>query len=359
MKYYLRLRKIFAFLVLVLLPIVGYSANEMGEPLLQNYDPTDYGSHGQIWSIIQDKRGVMYFGTTNGITEFDGTNWRHLEISNHSTIRSLAMDPEGRIYFGAVSDLGMLGCDNKGSLNYHSLKVKIPEKHRNFADVWRTLITSHGIYFVLQDKIFRWHQGGFEIVFDDPTLFLWSCRLDDTVYVFSRNLDRNYGEVLVLINGKIRPLPHCRISLSEYGPTLKVLPYPGNKLLICSRQKLFLYDLDKLSLPRLFKEENYAAGIPKSIINPIHTKFDEYLKHNELFTCLRITDYRYAIGTMKGGIIITDFKKNDFYIINKERGLQDDCIWSLYLDKSQNLWVGTNFGISYIELSSQLTKFSK
>ena len=47
--------------------------NEVGLPPLQNYAPKDrsFGS-GQIWNILQDRRGLMYFGSTFGAWEYDG-----------------------------------------------------------------------------------------------------------------------------------------------------------------------------------------------------------------------------------------------------------------------------------------------
>ena len=35
-----------------------------GAPFIRNYPPDEYGAHNQNWAIVQDKRGVMYFGNS-------------------------------------------------------------------------------------------------------------------------------------------------------------------------------------------------------------------------------------------------------------------------------------------------------
>ncbi|MGH7602060.1 MAG: hypothetical protein ACREOI_37325, partial [bacterium] len=41
--------------------------NETGLPFIRNYGPKEYGAHAQNWTILQDERGVMYFGNGIGV----------------------------------------------------------------------------------------------------------------------------------------------------------------------------------------------------------------------------------------------------------------------------------------------------
>ena len=87
---------------------------EAGGPLLRLYPPEVYKGFGQNWILLQDKRGVIYVGTTNGVLEYDGVTWRKILTPARATVRSLAADASGRIYAGAVSELGYLEADAKG-----------------------------------------------------------------------------------------------------------------------------------------------------------------------------------------------------------------------------------------------------
>ena len=52
------------------------SHNEDGFPLITNYLPKEYSANVQNWAVIQDNRGVLYFGNVSGVLEYDGVNWR-------------------------------------------------------------------------------------------------------------------------------------------------------------------------------------------------------------------------------------------------------------------------------------------
>src|SRR5512134_3970881 len=84
---------------------------ETGRPLIRNFPPSEYGGGAQNWAFVQDRRGILYVGSANGILEYDSTSWRRIELPNRSTVRSLAQDSNGRIYAGGVSDFGYLDPD--------------------------------------------------------------------------------------------------------------------------------------------------------------------------------------------------------------------------------------------------------
>ena len=42
--------------------VLKSTAQENGTPLITNYSPDLFNAEPQIWAVIQDKRGLMYFG---------------------------------------------------------------------------------------------------------------------------------------------------------------------------------------------------------------------------------------------------------------------------------------------------------
>ncbi|MFO8235003.1 MAG: ATP-binding protein [Bacteroidales bacterium] len=68
-------------LILYIILILSFSAftqteNERGSLFITNYSPKTYEGSSQNWSIVQDKRGILYFGNANGsVLQFDGINW--------------------------------------------------------------------------------------------------------------------------------------------------------------------------------------------------------------------------------------------------------------------------------------------
>ncbi|NUO80959.1 histidine kinase, partial [candidate division KSB1 bacterium] len=129
---------------------------ETGRPNIRNYSPKEYGAMPQNWAIIQDQRGVMYFGNWNGVLEYDGVTWRLIPTPNKSGVRSFAMDEHGRLYVGAVGDLGYLAPDSLGQLQFVSLLDHVAQEGRGFNEVWYTYATSQGVYFGTDRMLLRW-----------------------------------------------------------------------------------------------------------------------------------------------------------------------------------------------------------
>ncbi|MBU2951121.1 hypothetical protein KO493_10480 [Tamlana agarivorans] len=121
----------------------------LGVPLMRHFLPADYNNmHRQNWSIIQDKRGVIYVGNTAGLLTYDGVKWRKYETEAKSLIRSFAMDEDGRVYYGAKDDFGYLDNDALGQLQFVSLRHWLPEDIKDLKDVWEIYSLNGKIYFL-------------------------------------------------------------------------------------------------------------------------------------------------------------------------------------------------------------------
>ena len=133
---------------------IGFAV-EKGFLPIHNYSHKAYNGQPQNWAIVQDKRGVMYFGNNEGVLEFDGMNWRLIETLNETNVRSLACDDKGNIYVGAVGEIGYLSADSTGKMMFFSLMKYIRQSDREFIDVWKTITTEEGVYFQSAEKIFH------------------------------------------------------------------------------------------------------------------------------------------------------------------------------------------------------------
>ena len=76
--------KFFIFIILLFFnfSLIG-QINELGKPFLINYSTKVYQANEQNWATIQDKRGVMYFGNTDGVLEYDGNEWALIPVANN------------------------------------------------------------------------------------------------------------------------------------------------------------------------------------------------------------------------------------------------------------------------------------
>ena len=199
----------FAFL-LIPLCIIAQPDAEKGLPFITNYFAKDYQASPQNWAIIEDNRGIMYFGNSFGLLEYDGVKWRKIVSGVNSIVRSLTKDKKGRIYYGAYGNFGYLAPDSLGQTQMHSLLEFVPAAYRNFNDVWTVHATEQGIYFQSRERIFRLKQTNsgakesWEVkVWNSPDKFMYAFYLDDTYYVHQQGVGllKMVNDSLVIIPG--------------------------------------------------------------------------------------------------------------------------------------------------------------
>jgi len=312
-------------------------AGEKGSLPVYNYSAKEYKAATQNWSIVQDDRGVMYFGNNEGVLEYDGVSWRLIKVSNETNVRSLVKDANGRIYVGADGEIGFLEPNAAGSMNYHSLKDKIPSQDADFSDVWSAVATESGIYFQTDNKIFRW---------DGNTIKSWQAEksfhrifyVNDRIFVRQREvgLMELTNDKLVTLNGG-----NAFAEESIYG-MVSLANSTSKEILICTKNKgLFTLTQENKNL----------------VIKKFKTELDSYLTENISYHLLNSKSL-YAIGTVTNGSAIVNLNGDFSSLMNKQAGLQDETIYSQQADGSGNLWLATSNGISRINIHSPVTIFS-
>ena len=210
---------------------------EVGLPIIHNYSTKDYDAGPQAWTVLEDKRGLIYVGTSSGaILEFDGVTWRKI-FHQSNTVRSLAMDDSGRIYAGLEADFGFLAPDASGSLQFVSLLDKVPPADRDFTDVWQTLSTRQYVFFRSYQRLFRW---------DGNQMKTWNAGTGQRFQALSMVRGHVYtaqGGVGLeeIVGDDLRPVP----GGDAYKNSVKLFlhPFDNGQILISARgAQLSLYD---------------------------------------------------------------------------------------------------------------------
>jgi len=281
---------------------------------------------------VQDHRGIIYFGNNYGILSFDGHNWHLSGIPNKTIIRSLAIDKEGRIYVGGQNDFGYLRPDSRGQLQYVSLKSKIAPPFRDFADVWKIYVTSEGVIFCTSTGhyLLKNNQIDFFQIDAGGNGFPFYVRERFFVPIPGKGIFERKGRKAEWIPNSDQ-LKDVNISA--------MLPYEEGQILIVTQEHgLFIFDGD-----RNFK--------------PCKTAADTFLKKSRINSAIALRD-GYALGSTHNGLLIIDKQGNPRQHLNREKGLQNSAVQTIYQDYSGNLWLGLNNGIDYVEINSPFTLFN-
>lgn len=298
----------------------------IGVPTIYNYSRHDYNASTQNWTIIQDKRGVLYVGNNDGVLEFDGINWKKITITNSSVIRSLATDKEGNIYVGAFNEFGRLEVTDDGGLEYKSLSTELDEELKNFGDIWKIHETENGIIFQSFSELFLFSNGKLEVLAQKRE-FQFSFYINNELFI----TERSRG-LLKLIDEKLIPVAGGDVFENDVWT---MLPFNNSKILIGSRDKgLFIL------------EEN--------VIKKWDVGIDNFFIENKIYTG-QVVKGSFAIGTILNGLIIIDTNGNPIQHINRRKGLQNNTVLSIYADNNDNLWLGLDNGIDYVVTNSPFT----
>ncbi len=305
---------------------------EAGRPIIRSFSPEEYGGGAQNWAIIQDHRGLLYVGGTNGVLEYDGVTWRLILTPNQGTVRSLAIDGDGRIWAGAVNDLGHLEPNGAGELRFVSLTDRIPENERGFGDVWRTHVLADGVYFQTETALYRW-AGGQMRVLKPSVRFNRSSAVDGRLYVPQTGVG-----MTVLEGDTFRPLPGTEPLADEVSSV--VLPFEEGRVLFGTRvDGLFLYDGKTLA--------------------PFPTEVDPLIKGGELYRGFAAPDGTFGLATSSAGIALVDRQGRRVQVIDKEVGLTSNIVNYAMVDRDGALWVALTGGLSRVETPSPASFFGE
>lgn len=298
----------------------------VGIPFIQSFSKNDYMAGTHNWEINQNEQGVMYFANDAGLLSYDGAAWKQYPLSNQTVFRSLTFGQNGIIYGGGQNEFGKYLPNKQGYLVFQSLKYAIPQEHQDFDDVWETIELEGSIYFRASGKIFQYQNDRFSVYDTLSADFLGT--FDKKILVF--NKDKG---VFSLNNGRYS---FMKGTESLIGETMVGLVSLDSQILFASENAIFSYS------------------------NGVCEKWDisaqKFLKTNLIRSISKLPNHKIGIGTVFGGLVITNNKGKVLNYINKENGLLSNSILSQFWDKNGNLWLGLDKGINYLQTNSYFTR---
>ncbi|MFZ1519400.1 MAG: response regulator [Ignavibacteriaceae bacterium] len=310
-----------------------YDYKNNTQPLSRYFSAKEYNAGSNNWCIAQDKRGIMYFGNTQGLLEYDGSTWRKIETPYSSAVRSIDVDDNGRVYVTASLDFGYLEPDSIGQLKYISLKKQLDKVRKIPKEFWDVIVNSQGVFFKTPDEIIRWDGKDFKIW--DSVYAFRLYKIGDDIY------SRNQGKGLMKIDGDsifVIPGGEFFYDTGIFDMLTLTSPYQNNPakiLLTTNYSGLFIYDGKK--------------------VLPFKTEIDEFLIRSQVYNACILANGNIALATQRGGVAIIDRLGKLVKILNQNSGLPTNVAYDVYPDKLGGLWIATNEGIVFNEVCSPLS----
>ena len=313
-----------------LLAFLLFSSQILGQPFIgqreiTNYEKKKYNAGTQNWQIQQDKQGRMYFANNEGVLSFDGNYWELYPLPNKTIVWSIEM-ANNKLFVGGQDEIGYLSPNDGGQLVFHSLKSLLDESDQKFADIWNIVHVGEDIFFRSISRLFKWNKGKMKVYQPSSTWFFLG-KFQNKVIAHDETrgiMMYKNGNWEVFIKKQDLPENFYITSISDYTQ--------GSSIITTSKNGLF----------QLTEE-----GIKPLTIKGVN--------NNQHFTSVvKIDEFNYILGTYNNGLYLFNEKNEVIESFSKQEGLQNNNLRSLYVDKSKNIWMGLNNGISFIPFNNAI-----
>lgn len=298
-------------------------------PLVNNYSSSSYQAGAQNWAVCEDSIGNLYFGNSEGLLQFNGEQWQLYPFNNsNQVIRSLYFDKEsGRIYAGGFEEFGYYVADGYGGLTYCSLKPRLDASNYLFSndEVWNIVRKGGAIYFQSFSSYFVYESNQLRAV-----------KQGEQYHFFFEMAGELYCDLTSHSLSKLG-------SDGEFVPVEVKFPSTvingfriaeGVTLWITESHGVWRQEGDKLS-----RVDNFATKWPQA--NRAYLTSDSLL----------------AIGTHRDGLLMLDLTGRLCWNIHSQNGLRNNTVLNIGENRSGDLWIALDKGISRLHRSSPLTLF--
>ena len=319
----------FAFFISILFSFLNINAQE--HPPLMAYAPELYGAENQNWGISQTSDQTMYFANNSGLLEFNGVNWSLYPVPDNSIVRSVK-SVGNDIYSGSYMDFGVWKKNNKNILEYTSLPNKLGIELKDEEQFWKIVKLDDWLVFQSYSRIYLVNIDTNEYSFIESDDDITNIFVVDGVLFFNK---KNKG-LFKFNNGSTELfLDDSRIVKNKL---VGMFEFNGKLLLLTESNGFYFLENDKLS--------NW----------PVDTKID--LSSLRIYSTTKLTDNSIVLGTVSKGYFQLTSDGQLKYDLNFENGLSNNTILSVFEDQQNNLWLGLDIGISFINLSTQFTVYN-
>lgn len=304
------------------------------KPHVVNIPRNKYGAENKNWTVVQDEKGVIYFGNDGGLLEFDGVSWKLYSALGNQVVRSLYVVSNNLIFSGGYEEFGKWERSVSGELIYTSLSSEFEKSAFKNGDFWKIIEVDGLIYFQSFNSLF---------ILDRQTNVVSQVEGMDSFLLLQEVRGEIYFQQMRGALYKIKNKTEFeKLEGSDFLSDADVrifLPLGEDKILIGSNTKgLYIYD------GKVFKE--WSEELSKQIIP------------TDLNCGFLSQTGTYYFGTLINGMYEVDTTGKIIGHISVDSDLQNNTVLSMFQDDTGSIWVGLDRGISYIDYEKNISFYT-
>jgi len=314
-------------------------------------DVNDGLSNNEVHSILKDKNGFMWFGTSRGLNRFDGTKFKLFKhnIEDESSIPFnsidfLFEDNDSNIWIGSVNDFVIFNAELESFFSpgnfYKNTNIPLTGLQNLYTD------HQNNLWFLNQNsKIYKFSfadESVDSIQFNPILKGVWSNYLND-IKEDSKNTFwavSNAGELVNFNSESHEVLTHIQLDIDYQNQTNNF------KLFIDKDDDVWIYS------PRQPYGIFYLKSGTSTIDNFKENSSTLQLNNAFVSAVEQDDEGKIWIATDHGGINILDKKNRSIVYLQSNRendySLAQNSVTCLYKDQEGIIWAGTfKKGVSY------------
>ena len=306
--------------------IISAQVQKIGIPEIEYFNRREYNGATQNWKITQGESGMLYFANNDGVLEFDGSDWRRYNEFGNAIVRSVK-SINSKIYIGSYNELGYYDYDHQSILTYKSL-VQDPGI-RELGDIWSIHQWEGKVVFLSQKGLCVFKDDQFQHIIQPKTIFISAFVVNGLLLVQDEELG------LMEVRGdKAYPVSG---GTSVKGKVVSaIMSLSETEILIGTiNDGFFVWDMHR--------------------IYPWQVESNELFKKINVFCGIKYSDDLFAIGTIQGGLVVIDRQGRVFMQTDKDKGLRNNTVLSVFADREGNIWGGLDNGIVKVNFNAGIS----
>ncbi len=299
--------------------------------------------------IFQDQFGYMWFGTSGGLSKFDGYEFANYQYDAKDTtslsnnfITAIEEDINGDLWIGTKNGLNKLNRTNGTFIRFNALKGNKNSLQDNY--IKAVLSDSLGVLWI---DTYSGFLHSYQVKDSIFSYFLHEPSKSDVYFSHRLVLERNrlwilYQNKTCLFNIELEQFEY----FEQLGITIRGEITHG----VSSNYSSFIKD----------KLGNYYFGRTHGLGLFYNSKNQDLMTFGfgSIYDIVKDVEDQIWIGGYSLGLLKYDYKSNHFVQYKKSDdnpfSLPSNQIWQIFLDKNRNIWFATPKGIA--KLSSDRNK---
>lgn len=308
--------------------VVSLQAKELDStPIITNFSNEIFDIESKVWDVDQDENGIIYAATNAGLYEYDGERWKLHQGGIGTNLRSVLCH-EDIIYTSGWGGYGYWDYDVNLRFIYHSLYIQPNTEGVSTEEFWNIELTPKALFFQSKNRLHIYDRESGVVSIHTSSKGFDNLHKTEDGRLYVRDLDRG---VCLYQGDSLHLLP----GTSQLALSLSAIFSIGKSLYFVSAQRGILTYTDQR-------------------LEAVNWEIDPILKGEKVFSVTTDSHYGILIGTVRHGLYLLDFNGRVIKHYNKKKGLQGNTILSVLVDKSNDIWLGIDGGISYVQESSPL-----